>query len=157
MAPFEALYGRICRSPIGSFDVGEVELLGLDLVYQAMEKVKLIQERLKTAQSRQKSYTDVRRRDIEFQVDDWVFLGYYDWVFLGELVAVHPVFYVSMLRKCVGDPSLVVPVDSITVKDGLTYEEIPIAILDRQGRKLRTKKVASVKVLWRSQKVEEAT
>ncbi|XP_060212237.1 uncharacterized protein LOC132639863 [Lycium barbarum] len=51
MAPFEALYGRRCRSPIGWFEVGEAELLGPDLVYQAMEKVKLIQKRLKKAQS----------------------------------------------------------------------------------------------------------
>ena len=52
---------------------------------------------------------------------------------------------------------MVVPADTITVKDGLTFEEIPIAILDRQICKLRTKEVASVKVLWRSQKVEEVT
>ncbi|XP_070005930.1 uncharacterized protein [Nicotiana sylvestris] len=74
MAPFEALYGRKCRSPIGWFEVGEEELLGLDLMHQAMEKVKVIQERMKTARSRQKSYTDVRQRELEFQVDDWVFL-----------------------------------------------------------------------------------
>ena len=52
---------------------------------------------------------------------------------------------------------MVVPANTLTVKDGLTYEEIPVVILDRQVRKLRTKEVASVKVLWRSQKVEEAT
>ncbi|XP_059306598.1 uncharacterized protein LOC132058048 [Lycium ferocissimum] len=63
MALSEALYRRMCRSPIGWFEVGEAGLLG---VYQAMEKVKLIQEHLKTAQSRQKSYFDVRRRDLEF-------------------------------------------------------------------------------------------
>ncbi|XP_070057405.1 uncharacterized protein [Nicotiana tomentosiformis] len=74
MAPFEALYGRRYRSPIGWFEIGEAELLGLDLVYQAMENVKVIKERLKTAQGRQKSYSDVRRRDIEFKEDDWVFL-----------------------------------------------------------------------------------
>ncbi|XP_070006577.1 uncharacterized protein [Nicotiana sylvestris] len=74
MAPFEALYGRKCRSPMGWFEVGEEELLGLDLVHQAMEKVKVIQERMKTARSRQKSYADVRQRELEFQVDDWVFL-----------------------------------------------------------------------------------
>ena len=74
-----------------------------------------------------------------------------------DLDVVHPVFHVFMLRKCVGDPSLVIPANTITFKDGLTYEEIPVAILDRQVRKLRTKEVASVKVLWRSQKVEEAT
>ncbi|XP_075111391.1 uncharacterized protein LOC107771481 [Nicotiana tabacum] len=74
MALFEALYGRRCRSPIGWFEVGEAELLGPDLVHQAMEKVRIIQERLKAAQSRQKSYADIHRRKLEFQVDDWVFL-----------------------------------------------------------------------------------
>ncbi|XP_059280989.1 uncharacterized protein LOC132034616 [Lycium ferocissimum] len=117
-----------------------------------MEKVKLIQEQLKTAQSRQKSYTNVRRRDLEFQVGQVA----YELELPQDLVVVHPVFHVSMLRKCVGDPSLVVPTDSITVNDSLTYEEVPVKILDRQVHKLRTKEVASVKVLWRSRKVEEA-
>ena len=66
MAPFEALYGRRCGSPIDWFEVGETQILGPDLVDQAVEKVMLIQEHLKTAQSRQKSYADVRRRDLEF-------------------------------------------------------------------------------------------
>ncbi|WMV46804.1 hypothetical protein MTR67_040189 [Solanum verrucosum] len=72
MAPYEALYERRCGFPIGWFEVGEVGLIGPDLVHKAMEKVKIIQERLKTTQSRQKSYTDVRRIDLEFEVDDWV-------------------------------------------------------------------------------------
>ncbi|XP_070032908.1 uncharacterized protein [Nicotiana tomentosiformis] len=70
MAPYEALYGRKCRSPIGWFEVGEAELLGPNLVQQAMEKVKLNRDRLRTAQSRQKSYAYVRRRDLEFDVED---------------------------------------------------------------------------------------
>ncbi|WMV50693.1 hypothetical protein MTR67_044078 [Solanum verrucosum] len=74
MALYEALYGRRCRSPVGWFEVGEVALIGPDSNLDAMEKVKLIRDRLKTAQSRQKSYADVRRRELEFQVDDWVFL-----------------------------------------------------------------------------------
>ena len=74
MAPFEALYGRKCRSPIGWFEVGEAAVSGPDSVFEAMEKVKLIRERLKTAQSRQKSYADVRRRDLEFEVGDLVYL-----------------------------------------------------------------------------------
>ncbi|KAH0757932.1 hypothetical protein KY290_021425 [Solanum tuberosum] len=53
---------------------GEAPLIGPDSVHDAMEKVQLIRDRLKTAQSRQKSYADVRRRDLEFQIDDWVFL-----------------------------------------------------------------------------------
>ncbi|WMV35098.1 hypothetical protein MTR67_028483 [Solanum verrucosum] len=74
-----------------------------------------------------------------------------------ELAAVHPVFHVSMLKKCMGDPSLIIPTENIGIKDSLSYEDIPVQILDRQVCKLRTKEVASVKVLWRNQFVEEAT
>ncbi|WMV24677.1 hypothetical protein MTR67_018062 [Solanum verrucosum] len=62
MAPYEALYGRKCRSPIGWFEVGKTALFGPYLVLQAMKKVKVIQQRLAIAQSRHKSYADVRRR-----------------------------------------------------------------------------------------------
>ena len=74
MAPYEALYGRKCRSPIGWFDVGETELIGPDVVQQTVDKVKLIREWLLTAQSWQKSYADNRCRQLEFEVGDWVFL-----------------------------------------------------------------------------------
>ncbi|KAK4737797.1 hypothetical protein R3W88_001494 [Solanum pinnatisectum] len=74
-----------------------------------------------------------------------------------ELAAVHIVFHISMLKKCMGDPSLIIPTENIGIKDSLSYEEIHVQILDRQVRKLRTKEVASVKVLWRNQFIEEAT
>ncbi|WMV30170.1 hypothetical protein MTR67_023555 [Solanum verrucosum] len=74
-----------------------------------------------------------------------------------ELAAVHPVFYISMFKKCMGDPSLITPTKDIGIKDNLTYEEIPVHILDRQVCKLRTKEVSSVKVLWRNQFIEEDT
>ncbi|WMV08715.1 hypothetical protein MTR67_002100, partial [Solanum verrucosum] len=81
----------------------------------------------------------------------------YDLELLPELVAVHPVFHISMLKKCMRDPSLIIPTENIDIKYSLSYEEIPIEILDRQVRKLRTNEVASVKYLWRNQFVEEAT
>ncbi|XP_070004701.1 uncharacterized protein [Nicotiana sylvestris] len=74
-----------------------------------------------------------------------------------ELGAIHPVFYVSMLRKFLGDPSCISPIEDIQVTKDLSYEEIPVAILDLQIRKLRTKEVASLKVLWRNNNVEEMT
>ncbi|WMV37990.1 hypothetical protein MTR67_031375 [Solanum verrucosum] len=66
-------------------------------------------------------------------------------------------FIISMLKKCIGDPSLIPPTKSVRINDSLSYEEIPVQILDRQVRRLRMKDVASVKVLWRNQFVEEAT
>ncbi|XP_070041057.1 uncharacterized protein [Nicotiana tomentosiformis] len=73
-----------------------------------------------------------------------------------ELSLVRPIFHVSMLKKLVGDPSFIIPVETIEVNERLTYEEVPIAILDRQVRKLRNKEIASVKMLWRNQQVEES-
>ncbi|XP_070036932.1 uncharacterized protein, partial [Nicotiana tomentosiformis] len=157
MAPYEALYGRRCRSPVGWFEVGETELYGPDLIHQAIEKVKVIQERLRTAQSRQKSYSDVRRRDLEFEVGDWVFLKISPMkgvMSFGKKGKLSP-RYIG--PKCIGDPSQVVPIKDVQVTKDLSYDEVPVAILDRQVRKLRTKDVASVKVLWRNKNIEEMT
>ena len=74
MAPYEALYGRPCRSPLCWTEVGESSITSLDLIRDTSEKVNLIRQRLLTAQSRQKSYADVRRRPLEFGVGDHVFL-----------------------------------------------------------------------------------
>ena len=74
MAPFEALYGRPCRSPICWAEVGERALIGPKIVQETTDNVRLIQRRLETARSRQKSYADLHRRDIEFRVGDQVFL-----------------------------------------------------------------------------------
>ncbi|XP_070040418.1 uncharacterized protein [Nicotiana tomentosiformis] len=156
----------------------------------AIEKVKLIQERLLVAQSPQKSYSDMRRRDLEFEVNDWVFLKLspmkgvmrfgkkgklspqyigpyriilrvdqvaYELEFPSKLEFVHPVFHVSILRKCIGDPSRVVPTDNVQITDDLSYEKVPVSILDRQIRKLQNKEVAFMKVLWKRKNVEEMT
>ena len=74
MAPYEALYGRPCRSPICWAEVGDSELLGPDIVQETTEKVSIIRDRIRTAQSRQKSYADLKRRQVEFDVGDHVFL-----------------------------------------------------------------------------------
>ena len=74
MAPYDALYGKRCRSPIGWFEVGEISLLCPILVYKTLEKVHIIRNNLQTAYSRQKSYVDHRRRDLEFEEGDKVHL-----------------------------------------------------------------------------------
>ncbi|XP_009589336.2 uncharacterized protein [Nicotiana tomentosiformis] len=190
MAPFEALYGRRCRSPVGWFELGEMKIIGPNIVHDALKKAKLIQERLKTAQSRQKSYSNIRRRDLEFKEGDYVFLkvspmkgimrfgrkGKLSSKYIGpypilkriwlvayplalplELSSVHPVFHVSMLKRYFHDPSHVLDRREIEIDDTLTYEEVPVAIIDMQVRRLRTKDVASVKVIWRNHSAEEAT
>ena len=74
MAPYEALYGRPCRSPLCWTEVGESSIIGPDLIRDTSENVSLIRHRLLTTQSRQKSYADMRRRPLEFKVGDHVFL-----------------------------------------------------------------------------------
>ncbi|WMV25746.1 hypothetical protein MTR67_019131 [Solanum verrucosum] len=74
-----------------------------------------------------------------------------------RLAAVHPVFHISMLKKCMENPALTIRTKNIGIKDNLSYEEVPVQILDRQARKLRTKEVGSIKILWRNQFIEEAT
>ena len=78
-APFEVLYGRKCRSPICWAELGESQLTGPEIVYETTEKVVQIQQRLKAAQDRQKSYADVRRKPLEFQVGDRVMLKVAPW------------------------------------------------------------------------------
>ncbi|WVZ76279.1 hypothetical protein U9M48_024266 [Paspalum notatum var. saurae] len=137
MAPFEALYGRRCRTALNWSEPGERVTFGPDLVTQAEEQVKFIHSNLKRAQSRQKSYSDKRRRPLVFEKGDHVYL----WVspmktvhrfrvkgklaprYVGpfkiteqcgpvayrlelppHLAAVHDVFHVSQLKKCLRVP-----------------------------------------------------
>ncbi|GAU51606.1 hypothetical protein TSUD_414380 [Trifolium subterraneum] len=74
MAPFEALYGRRCRTPLCWYESGETVVLGPDIVQETTEKIRMIQEKMKASQSRQKSYHDKKRKDVEFQEGDHVFL-----------------------------------------------------------------------------------
>nr|GEX18280.1 putative reverse transcriptase domain-containing protein [Tanacetum cinerariifolium] len=73
-APFEALYGRKCRSPVGWSEVGNNQLTSPELIRETNEKIVQIKNRLLTARSRQKRYADVRRGPLEFNVGDKVML-----------------------------------------------------------------------------------
>ncbi|XP_070006754.1 uncharacterized protein [Nicotiana sylvestris] len=143
MVPYEALYGRRCRSPIEWFEAGETNVLGPDLVQKAMDKVQLIRQRLLAAQSRQKSYADKRRRDLVFTIGDKVFLR------------VSPMKGVMRFGK--RDSCQMIEAPSIPLDEKMSYEEEPMAIVDRQVRKLRSREIVFVKVLWRNHTVEEAT
>ncbi|KAD2393865.1 hypothetical protein E3N88_40842 [Mikania micrantha] len=78
-APFEALYGRKCRSPVCWSEVGENRIIGPELIQETTDKIALIQERIKAARDRQKSYADNRRRPLEFQIGDLVMLKVSPW------------------------------------------------------------------------------
>ena len=73
MAPYEALYGRKCRTPLCWTELSEKKVIGLDLIQETEEKVKMIRERLKIANDRQKSYADMKRKDIRYEIGEKVF------------------------------------------------------------------------------------
>ncbi|GJV53057.1 putative reverse transcriptase domain-containing protein [Tanacetum coccineum] len=78
-APFEALYGRKCRSPIMWAEVGEDQLIGPELVQETTEKISHIKDILKAAHAHQKSYADKRRKPLDFSVGDYVLLKVSPW------------------------------------------------------------------------------
>ena len=73
------------------------------------------------------------------------------------MASVHSVFHVSMLKKCICEPESILPIEGLSVKENLSYEEVPVQTLDRQVKRLRNKEVASVKVLWKIHLIEDVT
>ena len=86
MKPYEALYGRRCKTPLCWYQDREAILVGPKLLQQTIEKVKLIQERMNASQSRQKLYVDQRRRPLEFAVGDHVFLRVTPTTEVGKVI-----------------------------------------------------------------------
>ena len=79
MAPYEALYGRKCRTPLYWTELSEKKVIGPDLIQETEEKVKMIRERLKVANDKQKSYVDMKRKDIRYEIGEKVFLKVSPW------------------------------------------------------------------------------
>ncbi|KAD6454147.1 hypothetical protein E3N88_08853 [Mikania micrantha] len=79
MAPFEALYGRKCRSPICWTEVGDSQITGPEIIQETTDKIRQIRDNLLASRSRQKSYADKRRKPLEFEVGDMVLLKVSPW------------------------------------------------------------------------------
>ena len=79
MTPYEALYGRKCKTPLCWTELSEKKIIGPDLIQETEKKVKMVRERLKVATDRQKSYVDMRRKDIRYEIDEKVFLKVSPW------------------------------------------------------------------------------
>nr|GEW47948.1 putative reverse transcriptase domain-containing protein [Tanacetum cinerariifolium] len=79
VAPYEALYGQKCRSPVCWAKVGEAQLIGPEMIQETMEKIVLIKQRIQATQDRQKSYADLKRKSMEFEVRDRVMLKVSPW------------------------------------------------------------------------------
>ena len=188
MAPYEALYGRKCRTPVCWTELNEHKVIGPDMVKDTKEKVQVLRKRLKAANDRQKSYAYLKRRDIAYEVGDKVFLEVLSWRkllrfgkkgklsprFIGpyevlerigpgayrlappsKLAKLHNVFHVSMLRRYRSDELHILPVQDVQVQADLSYDEEPKAILAREVKQLRNKKVLLVKELWQHTMAEK--
>ncbi|WMV08145.1 hypothetical protein MTR67_001530, partial [Solanum verrucosum] len=127
MAPYESLYKHRCRSLVGWFEVCETTLIGPDSIHEAMEKVSSIKGVMRFGKKRKLGPKYVGPYRILTRVGKVA----YKLQLPAELVAIHPVFLISLLNKCVGDPASIVPLESLAVNDSLIYEEVQVEILDR--------------------------
>ncbi|GJZ88120.1 putative reverse transcriptase domain-containing protein [Tanacetum coccineum] len=148
-APFEALYGRKCRSPVCWAEVGEVQLTGPELVQETTEKIIQIKQRMQAARDRQKSYADLKRKPMEFQVGDKVMLKVSPWkgvVHFGKRGKINP--------RYVGPFKVLEKVGSVAYKLALpeelsrvhnTFHE-PVEIMDREVKRLKQSRIPIIKI-----------
>nr|GEY38181.1 putative reverse transcriptase domain-containing protein [Tanacetum cinerariifolium] len=126
-APFEALYGQKCRSLVYWTEVGGAQILGPELIQETIKKIVQINQGMQAARDRQKSYADLKRKPMEFQVRDKV-----------------------MLKKCHADEPLAVPLDGLHFDDKLHLVEEPVEIVDHKVKWLKQSRIPLVKVRWNS-------
>ncbi|GKE35450.1 putative reverse transcriptase domain-containing protein [Tanacetum coccineum] len=132
-APFEALYGQKFRSPICLAEVGDAQLTGPELIHETTEKIVQIKQRIQAARDCQKSYADVRRKPLEFQVGDRVMLKVSPW------------------------KGVVLLLDEIHIDDKLRFVEEPVEKMDHDVKRLKRSRIPIIKVRWNSRRGPEFT
>ncbi|GJW94356.1 putative reverse transcriptase domain-containing protein [Tanacetum coccineum] len=164
-ALYKTLYGRKCRSLVCWAKVREAQLTGPEFIQETTDKIVLIKQRYQAAQNRQKSYADLKRKPMEFEVGDMVMLKVlakvgkvvYRLELPQELSRVYHTSHVSNLKKCYADEPLVMPLGGIHVDDKLQFVEEPVEIIEREIKRLKRSRIPLVKVRWNSRRGPEFT
>nr|GEX77868.1 putative reverse transcriptase domain-containing protein [Tanacetum cinerariifolium] len=139
VAPFEALYGQKCRSPVCWSEVGDSQLTGPELIRETNEKIVQIKNHLLTAHSLQKSYADVRCRPLEFNIGDKVMLKVFPWKVV-----------IRFEKRGKLSPRFIGPFKILERVE-------PVEIIDREVKKSKQSRIPIVKVRWNSRRGPEYT
>ncbi|KAJ9544501.1 hypothetical protein OSB04_024208 [Centaurea solstitialis] len=152
-APYEALYGRKCRSPLSWVEIGDSQLTGPELIQETTDKIGLIRDRLKAARDRQKELVQFGKRGKlspryvrPFEIIERVGPVAYKLRLPEEMSDIHNTFHVSNLKKCITDVSQVIPLEKVFMDKTLRFVKEPIEILDKEVKKLKRSKLPIVKI-----------
>nr|GEY53120.1 putative reverse transcriptase domain-containing protein [Tanacetum cinerariifolium] len=151
-----------CRSPVLWAEIGESSLIRLELLQGTTDKVVLVKEKPKAARDRQKSYVDyglklAPRYVGPFEILEKIGPVAYRLRLPDQLIGVHDAFYVSNLKKCLGNANLHVSLNEIKIEKTLRFVEEPIEIMDREVKSLKRSIIPLVKVRWNSKHGPEFT
>nr|GFB58119.1 putative reverse transcriptase domain-containing protein [Tanacetum cinerariifolium] len=143
-APFEALYGRKCRSPVCWTEVGEAQILGLELIQETIEKIVQIKQRIGVVRFGKRGKPNPRYIG-PFKVLERIGDVTYKLDLPEELSRVHNTFHVSNLKKCHADEPLAVSLDGLHFDDKLHFVEEPVEFVDREVKRLKQSRIPLVK------------
>ncbi|GKB01973.1 putative reverse transcriptase domain-containing protein [Tanacetum coccineum] len=152
-APFKALYGRKCRSPVLWAEIGESSLIGPELVQETTNKVSPWKGMIHFGKKGKLAPRYVG----PFEILERISPVAYRLRFLEELSSVHDIFHVSKLKKCLADSSMHVSLDEIKIDNTRRFVEEPVEIMDSEVKSLKRSKISLVKVRWNLKRGPEFT